>query len=114
VALGVRSERLGEVAVDLSHHLIGLIESARLELGGERLRVRFVSVQPRPGPPLEPIGAAITVATIYKGQEHFGEVVFGLTRLSNERDEQYVVEHLAETLRQVISGELPPGALNYL
>ena len=89
----------------LSHNLIGMIERAPLEYAGQRLPVRFVSVQPRPEAPLQPLAAAITVGTTHDGGEHRATLTFGLDRLATMRDEQHVVNNLVVALRKVVAGD---------
>src|SRR5688500_14842549 len=94
------------MTAELSAELVSLIESTHVAFEGLSHPLRLVNVVLVPPPPMRSLSMSLTVEVTHEGVVSRGECVIGL---DNIKDHQYVVEALAMTMRDVLTGDLKPG-----
>lgn len=92
----------------LTPELVRAIESTHVAFEGLSHPLRCVEAEPSPPPPLEPQTVTVTVEAAHNGHAHRAACRFAASRMDDER---HVATALAETMREVLAGELQPGAV---
>ena len=93
--------------IELSRKLIEAVESTHVAFEGLSHPLRLVGAEPDPPPPGAAEAATLTVETTHNGEPRRATCRVGLSALADER---HVATALAETMREVLAGELDPGA----
>ena len=97
--------------MELPAALFNAIERTTVTHQDHHHHLRVLSVVPSPPPPLTAIGMEITVGVVHDGKEYRASCTFGL---ENAKEEEYVLESLAGAMKRVLSGDLPPGVIEFL
>src|SRR5687767_12945551 len=97
-----------ETPMDLPPELLRSIESTHVAFEGLSHPLRCVGVELDGSAAHEPNAVNVTVEAAHNGQSRRATCRFDMSKLDDER---HVAIALAETMREVLAGELEPGAV---
>ena len=93
-------------SMELPRELVQAVESTHVAFEGLSHPLRLVSVEPDPPASGAPVTATLTVETTHDGQPRRAACRVDVSALADQRQ---IATALAETMREVLAGELDGG-----